>query len=101
MTFDEYQSRARETAIYKQPILYPALGLGGEAGEVLELVKKQLRDDEWPEELVKKELGDVLWYIANLCSDCGWSLSDVAQINLDKLASRKERGKLHGSGDER
>jgi len=86
--------------------MYPALGLAGEAGEVCEKVKKMFRDDDGevtPAKLeeIKKELGDVLWYIANLAADFGINLDEVAMLNLDKLFSRQKRGTLKGSGDNR
>lgn len=108
MNFNQYQKEARKTAIYpkKYAIIYPALGLGGESGEVLEKVKKLLRDndgeitDKFREEITK-ELGDVLWYIANLASDLEIWTDTIAISNLEKLSSRKRRGVLHGSGDNR
>lgn len=109
MNFDEYQKKANETAIY--PVLgakfvYPALGLADEAGEVVGKIKKVMRDDggELTEEKkveIKKELGDVLWYLAQLSTDLGIKFSEVAKANIEKLASRKERNVLHGSGDNR
>lgn len=109
MKLSEYQSRARETAIYpvnEFAVIYPALGLCGEAGEAADIVKKSIRDNGGaftPEQSarLRKEVGDVLWYASNLASDMGWKLEDIAQENLDKLASRQERGKLGGSGDDR
>lgn len=106
MDIDVYQKTARTTAIYKQPIIYPTLGLAGEAGECAEKVKKLLRDDEGilTEErkaLLVKEIGDCVWYIANLAADIDVKLSDVLKINLEKLLSRKERGALQGDGDNR
>lgn len=109
MTFEEYQIESRKTAIYPNKdnnFIYPTLGLAGEAGEVAEKIKKVLRDgngivsDEKKEELTK-ELGDVLWYVANLSKELGISLEDVASKNLEKLQSRQQRGELHGSGDNR
>lgn len=109
MTFKEYQEEARTTAIYPNldnNFIYPTLGLAGEAGEVAEKIKKVLRDGngivsaEKKEELTK-ELGDVLWYVANLSKELGLSLEDVAMQNLVKLKSRQSRGELHGSGDNR
>ena len=126
MEFNEYQQNARTTAIYKHPIMYPALGLAGETGEVCEKVKKLYRDinnfdseyytnpgyvyghTEEEEKLIlnkkeeiKKELGDVLWYLANLASDFDLTLDEIAKTNIEKLFSRKERGVLKGSGDNR
>lgn len=80
--------------------------MGGETGEVLEHVKKHLRDDggvmtKERVEKLKAEVGDVIWYIANLCSDLGLKLNDVAKYNLKKLKDRKARGKIHGSGSDR
>lgn len=108
MTLNEYQEGARSTAIYpaSRQIIYPTLGLTGEAGEVADKVKKVIRDnnDEFTEERkhqIALELGDVLWYAASLAHDLGYTLDEVAQMNLDKLASRMKRDKIHGSGDER
>lgn len=106
MNFKEYQERANATAIYdsKFSILYPTLGLTGEAGEVADKVKKIIRDgksvvNERVE--IAKELGDVLWYLAAVARDIGVSLDDVAMMNIEKLESRKERGTLQGNGDNR
>ena len=108
MTLDEYQQAALRTAIYPQDraIVYPDLGLTGEAGEVADKVKKTIRDNAavFSEERKKDialELGDVLWYIATLARDLGYSLDEVAQMNVDKLSSRAERNRLQGSGDNR
>jgi NTP pyrophosphatase (non-canonical NTP hydrolase) len=107
--FADYQRLSRRTAVYPQAgasLTYPALGLTGEAGEVAEHAKKIIRDDGGqltPErrEAMGKELGDVLWYLAQLATELGLDLDEVAQGNLDKLLSRKARGVLSGSGDER
>ena len=109
MDFNEYQKKARSTAIYKAEhmIIYPALKLAGEAGEVAEKVGKVLRDNDGnfanteTIESIEKELGDVLWYVANLSMDLGITLDEVAELNIKKLADRAERNKLQGSGDER
>jgi NTP pyrophosphatase (non-canonical NTP hydrolase) len=109
ITLNEYQDLALESAIYdpKYAIVYPALKLSGEAGEVSEKIGKRLRDADgdmtdpkWLDS-VAKELGDVLWYIAALAHDIGWSLEGIADLNLEKLASRAARGVLQGSGDDR
>lgn len=108
MTLNEYQQKALETAVYPKEykIVYPALGLTGEAGEVSDKIKKIIRDnnceitDDKKREIAK-ELGDVLWYIATLANDIDYKLEDVAQMNYDKLHSRQLRGMLGGSGDNR
>ena len=111
-TMNEYQADAAETMIYRWKVIYPALGLSNEAGEVLGKIKKMIRDqdvfldgrhrvtDEQRAALAA-ELGDVLWYIAALAKDLNLSLNDVAAINIEKLHSRKIRGVLGGSGDNR
>ena len=105
---DMYQQVAKTTAIYprEQAIIYPTLGLTGEAGEVANKVKKIIRDDGYKnnESLVQEisaEIGDCLWYISVLADDIGCKLSDIANANLEKLLDRANRGKLSGSGDKR
>jgi len=105
---DMYQQVAKTTAIYprEQAIIYPTLGLTGEAGEVANKVKKIIRDGtiENHESLIQEisaEIGDCLWYISVLADDIGVKLSDIANNNLIKLANRKEKGTIHGSGDKR
>jgi NTP pyrophosphatase (non-canonical NTP hydrolase) len=109
MELSEYQSLSRRTATYPRAgddMTYPALGLCGEAGEVAEKVKKTIRDDGGVlsaerREALSRELGDVLWYLAQLATEAGLDLEEIAEENLDKLLSRQERGVLQGSGDER
>lgn len=104
LDFNKYQELAKTTAIYRAEakIMYPALGLAGEVGEVCEKVKKHIRDGrELDKEDLKKELGDVLWYLSALASDLDISLNDVAVTNYLKLKSRMERNVIHGSGDNR
>ena len=108
LDFAEYQRQASRTAIYDDAdiVIYPALGLVSEAGEVAGKVKKVLRDDKGqflPEKRqeIAKEIGDVLWYIAALCTDLNVDMEAVAQGNLDKLNSRLSRGVIGGSGDNR
>ena len=104
MEFNEYQALAKETAIYPSTakVFYPCLGLAGEVGEVCEKVKKHVRDGRILDtEDLKKELGDVLWYLAATCSDLDITLDDVAVTNYNKLKSRQERNVLSGSGDNR
>ena len=101
MDIGYYQQEAVKTAIYTDPIIYPALGLGNEAGEVQGKIKKMLRDDTFDKEAIAAEIGDVLWYIAALCSDREKDMAEVAVKNLAKLKSRQERGTLKGSGDNR
>lgn len=105
---NEYQRKALETAVYPQnyKVVYPALGMNGEAGEVADKVKKIIRDkagemtDEAKTELAK-ECGDVLWYVAVFANDLGYTLEDIARMNYEKLKSRQMRGQLGGSGDNR
>jgi NTP pyrophosphatase (non-canonical NTP hydrolase) len=110
MDFDKYQSETKATAVYPGQgtiigILYCGLGLG-EAGEIQGKLKKILRDDDSVvtderREALAGEMGDALWYLARLSDELGISLGDVASQNLSKLNSRKERGTLQGSGDNR
>lgn len=109
MDFDEYQKESRKTAVYPEigkGYVYPTLGLANEAGEFAGKIKKIFRDDdgkissERKEDLVH-ELGDVLWYMSQIATELDIKLSDIAKENLKKLFSRKERGVLHGSGDNR
>ena len=105
-SFDEYQKFTTTTARYptEEAIGYLALGLNGEAGEVAEKVKKYIRDDT-PFDVfmpaVIKELGDVMWYVAQLAHTFNVDLSTVAALNMDKLQSRVDRDKVHGDGDDR
>ena len=109
MDFNTYQKNARLTAQYPNlgsNYIYPTLGLVGEAGEVAEKVKKVIRDkkgifDEESKKGLKKELGDVLWYVSNICTEFNFKLEDVALQNLDKLKQRAAKGKISGSGDDR
>lgn len=109
MQVNEYQTGALETAIYPnmgQNFIYPSLGLVGEAGEVAEKVKKIIRDGDGTltdpdRDKIAKELSDVCWYVAVLAYELDYTLEEIMQMNLDKLRSRKERGVLSGSGDNR
>lgn len=113
MNLDKYQKQASEFDLFKTGVdlsmpgfLEKVLGLVGEAGEAADKVKKVLRDkggrasEEDKAEIVK-ELGDVLWYVANVANYLGVSLSEVAEGNISKLTSRRKRGKISGSGDNR
>jgi NTP pyrophosphatase (non-canonical NTP hydrolase) len=110
MTFDEYQKLALTTVISQddtfKDTLHWVLGINGEAGEVAEKVKKIIRDKngkmtKQDKEELAKEIGDVLWYLAVFAHDLGFSLDGIAKQNLDKLQSRKARGVLGGTGDNR
>lgn len=109
MTFDEYQKESAKTAVYPKLMhgsVYPALGLAGEAGEVAEKIKKLVRDDEGrvtegKKADIKKELGDVLWYVSQIASEFELGLGGIAAGNISKLQDRQKRGKLKGSGDNR
>lgn len=105
---DEYQNFAWETALYPTDmrIIYPALGLAGETGEVVDKIKKVYRDNDREfdyehKEAIANELGDVLWYVANIATDLGYRLSEIAQMNVGKINSRIERNMIHGDGDNR
>jgi NTP pyrophosphatase (non-canonical NTP hydrolase) len=103
----DYQQRSRATAVYPGAganLTYPALGLCGEAGEAAEKVKKAIRDDGGRltgerRAALAAELGDVLWYVAQLATEAGLDLDEIAAQNLDKLLSRQSRSVLQGSGD--
>ena len=102
MRLNEYQDKAMETAL--PTALNPAYmiaNLTAEAGEVAGKYAKWIRDGVQDDEGMFQELGDVLWQVAGLATVMGWELDDVAYANLDKLASRKQRNALSGSGDER
>ena len=110
MNFKEYQQLASKTALYPKIAnyswVYPALGLANEAGEVNGKLKKVIRDndgiiDHQRQQDIAAELGDVLWYCAQLATELNISLEDIAQNNLQKLASRQARGVLGGDGDTR
>ena len=108
MRFSEYQRFSRRTAEYPREawLFYPALGLAGEAGEVAEHAKKAIRDDAATvsgerRAAMAKELGDVLWYVAQLASELDLDLDTIAEENLEKLFSRQRRGVLSGNGDDR
>jgi NTP pyrophosphatase (non-canonical NTP hydrolase) len=109
MEMNEYQKKSVEFAIYphSHSILYPALGLAGEAGEVANKVKKFIRDGYDQENFEQKkvelgsEIGDVLWYCAALARDLGFDLASIAQENYTKLSDRASRGKIGGDGDNR
>lgn len=111
-TMNEYQADAAKTMIYKWKVIYPALGLANEAGEVLGKIKKLIRDNDvdfkgnstipaHKKQELGDELGDVLWYVAALSKDLGLDLNTVAHMNHVKLLSRQERGVIKGSGDKR
>jgi len=107
--FDRYQTESRKTwsLIHTDhPIVYPTLGLVNEAGELAGKVKKIFRDkngqiSDADREALKQELGDVLWYMAQIATELNLSLAEVADANLEKLFSRLERGKIGGEGDTR
>lgn len=115
MDIGRYQSEARKTRVYpsESNVIYPALKMAGEAGEVAQAVGKYLRGDypQLPEEpiwhsqefreVMRRELGDVLWYIAALCDDLSLDMNDVAKTNIKKLRWRKATGTIRGTGDNR
>jgi NTP pyrophosphatase (non-canonical NTP hydrolase) len=109
MLLSDYQSRSRVTAVYPNAgdnLLYPTLGLCGEAGEVAEKIKKMVRDDDGilsdeRRAALSKELGDVLWYLTQIATEADLDLGAIAEANLEKLLSRRDRNVLSGSGDDR
>lgn len=111
MDFNIYQQGAAKTAIYTGQgtlvgLFYTVLGLAGEAGEVANKVSKILRDDDGVltierQEQLEKELGDVLWFLSQTCTELQMKMGVVASLNLEKLNARKEAGTLQGSGDNR
>ena len=109
MNFTDYQSKSRKTAKYPaigHGVIYPTLGLTNEAGEVAGKIKKIFRDNggvigEVEREALKSELGDVLWYLAQVCTELEIPLDEVAEGNIEKLYSRLERGRIGGEGDDR
>jgi len=109
MNFNDYQKKAMASAVYPNigsNIVYPTLGINGEAGEIAEKVKKIIRDkngvwDDTDRDAIKKEIGDSMWYCAALCHEFGLSLDDVAKANIEKLTKRVLDNTIHGSGDDR
>lgn len=109
MNFTDYQTKSRATAKYPaigHAVIYPTLGLVNEAGEVAGKIKKVFRDKDGQitsetREALKAELGDVLWYLAQTCTELDISLDEVAESNLTKLLDRQTRGKIQGDGDNR
>ncbi len=109
MNFTDYQQKAKHTAKYPiigHGVIYPTLGLTNEAGEVAGKIKKIFRDkdgviSEADREALKAELGDVLWYLAQVATELDLSLDEIAEYNIKKLLDRLERGKIKGDGDNR
>lgn len=105
MKMNEYQDKAEDTAVYPKGewkgMYYVAMGLAGEAGEVANKIKKQIRDGHLNFDEVANELGDVLWYVAMMARELQYDLSTIAENNIDKLHDRLNRGVVHGEGDER
>lgn len=102
--FSSYEAFVKDMKVYPEQhaIIYPALGLAGESGEVAEKCKKWLRGDkELDKEALIFELGDIQWYIVSMALDLGYTLEDVINFNVKKLTSRKERNVIHGDGDAR
>ncbi len=109
MNFTDYQQRAKQTAKYLiigHAVVYPTLGLTNEAGEVAGKIKKIFRDkegviNETDREALQAELGDVLWYLAQIATELHLSLDNIAEHNIAKLLDRQARGKIQGDGDNR
>lgn len=109
MNFNDYQTKSRKTAKYptiEHAVIYPTLRLVNEAGEVAGKIKKVFRDqdgqiNEETRDALKAELGDVLWYLAQVATELDLSLDEIAEYNIAKLMDRLERGKIRGDGDHR
>ena len=109
MNFTDYQTKSRDTAKYPvigHGVIYPTLGLVNEAGEVAGKIKKVFRDKDGEinaetRDALKAELGDVLWYIAQVATELDLTLDEIAEYNIAKLYDRLERGKIKGDGDNR
>ena len=109
MDFNDYQTKSRKTAGYPaigHTVIYPTLGLVNEAGEVAGKIKKVFRDKDGEvtaetREALKAELGDVLWYLAQVATELDLTLDEIAEYNIAKLYDRLERGKIKGDGDNR
>ena len=113
MEFNEYQEEAGWTDLGTSAQdnlvpgwMYYVLGIGGETGELLEKVKKLFRDDKGElsderKDSIILEMGDILWYMARLCSHLDIDFDDIPLRNIEKLSSRKVRDQLHGDGDNR
>lgn len=109
MNLTDYQTKSRKTAKYPaigHPVIYPTLGLANEAGEVAGKIKKVFRDKDGEisdetRQALKAELGDVLWYLAQVATELELSLDEIAEHNIAKLYDRQERGKIGGDGDYR
>lgn len=109
MNFSEYQQKAKGTARYPiigEALIYPTLGLASEAGEVAGKIKKIFRDKQGligdaDRDALKSELGDVLWYVAQVATELDLSLDEIASTNIGKLLDRQSRGKIQGDGDNR
>jgi len=103
MSFNEYQKKAFSTAMEtakNEP--YMVMGLCGEAGEIANKAKKIIRDGRiWNRDDLIGELGDALWYISGEAEIHNITMQEVADYNIKKLFSRKERGVIQGSGDNR
>lgn len=108
--YDDYQKESRKTwgsgVKGVDPMIYDTLGMLNEGGEFAGKVKKIFRDKEGnisdeDRKALKHELGDVLWYFTQICTQLGYTLEEVAEANLEKIFSRKDRNVLHGDGDNR
>ncbi|MEN9413209.1 MAG: hypothetical protein RLZZ342_296 [Candidatus Parcubacteria bacterium] len=111
MDFNEYQEKASVTATFtgkqeEHQLMYLALGVCGESGEIAEKIKKMIRNDngiitDETRALLKLEIGDVLWYLSQLSRVLGFSFDDAAQANIEKIMDRRARGVIKSSGDTR
>lgn len=105
MTFKEYNEFVKSLKVYPEPhaVIYPALGLSGEVGEYCGKISKWLRGDyeELDVKALKKELGDILFFVVASADDLGLTFDEIAEGNVEKLSARKKQGNIKGNGDNR
>jgi len=106
MDLKTYQEFTPTTALYPKKFeeSYLSTGLAAEAGEVSDLFAKYFRGDYTSQPMIpklEKELGDIFWFISQICNCYGLDMEEILDLNVDKLTSRKDRGVIQGSGDDR
>lgn len=102
LSLADYSAFVERTATVRQPFVYAALGVAGESGELVEHVKKAVRDNDGFKRLadkkdeVKSEIGDVFWYLTRFSNEMGFTLQEVLEYNIEKLLDRRKNGKKVG-----